>query len=586
MRGNVWRFLAYLKPYRRRMVRAFLLMALTTAVAFIPPYLVRILVDQLPRASFAVGAKVLLACVSFFFGLMILRVGASILQQYDLLFVGQRVLFDLRQALFRHIQKLSLRYYESRQTGYIYSRVMYDVDMVQSIATSWLNQLIADSLTLVGAVGLLLYMNWKLALVAFAGPPLYLVNYLVFHRPIRWASLDWGFKISEMAGNLYEKLSGVRVVKSFSKERTETRRFITDMRESLEFNMRLNMLSTILWQVASVIAESATFLIWLIGGLAVLRHTGMTVGAILQFLNYTGFLYGPLLRISQAAQTLQSARAAIDRIFETLDTIPDVQEKPDAVSLPQVRGRIEFKNVDFGYEPDRPVLKEITFVAKPGTVTALVGPSGGGKSTVINLIPRFYDPQSGLVTLDGTDLRDLKLNFLRQQIGIVLQETFLFGGTVRENIRYGREDASDEEIVAAARAANAHDFITELKHGYESEIGERGVRLSGGQKQRIAIARAILRNPSVLVLDEATSSLDSEAEAEIQAALDRLMKDRTTFVIAHRLSTVMHADQILVIEDGHIIERGSHEELLALGCRYARLCEIQFKKVTERQPVA
>jgi len=363
----------------------------------------------------------------------------------------------------------------------------------------------------------------------------------------------------------------------------ETRRFITDMRESLEFNLRLNMLSTVLWQVASAIAGTATILIWLIGGYSVLRHTGMTVGGIQQFISYTGLLYGPLLRISQAAQTLQSARAAIDRIFETLDTMPDVQEKPDAITLPDVRGRIEFKHVDFSYDPDRPVLKDISFAADPGAVTALVGPSGGGKSTVINLIPRFYDPQGGSITLDGTELRDLKLNFLRQQIGIVLQETFLFGGTVRENIRYGRENASDEDIVAAATAANAHEFILELKHGYETEIGERGARLSGGQKQRIAIARAILRNPRILILDEATSSLDSEAEAEIQAALDHLMKDRTTFVIAHRLSTVMHADQILVIEEGKIIERGTHDELVAAGGRYAHLCEIQFKRASERR---
>jgi subfamily B ATP-binding cassette protein MsbA len=583
MHSNIWRFLAYLRPYRRRMARAFFMMALTTGITFIPPYLYRLLIDQLPTAPVAMGAKVLLSCVS---GLLTLTLFGSlihVLQQYDLLFVGQRLLFDVRQTLFRHIQKLSLRYYESRQTGYIYSRVMYDVDMVQSIATSWVNQLIADLLTLVVAVAVLLSFNWKLALVAFAGPPLYLVNYLVFHGPIRWASLDWGFKISEMAGNLYEKLSGVREVKSFGKERVETRRFITDMRESLEFNLRLSMLSTVLWQVASAIAGTATILIWLIGGYSVLRHTGMTVGGIQQFISYTGLLYGPLLRISQAAQTLQSARAAIDRIFETLDTMPDVQEKPDAITLPHVRGRIEFEHVDFSYDPDRPVLKDMSFAADPGAVTALVGPSGGGKSTVINLIPRFYDPQGGSITLDGTELRDLKLNFLRQQIGIVLQETFLFGGTVRENIRYGRENASDEDIVAAATAANAHEFILELKHGYESEIGERGARLSGGQKQRIAIARAILRNPRILILDEATSSLDSEAEAEIQAALDHLMKDRTTFVIAHRLSTVMHADQILVIEEGKIIERGTHDELVAAGGRYAHLCEIQFKRASERR---
>jgi subfamily B ATP-binding cassette protein MsbA len=269
--------------------------------------------------------------------------------------------------------------------------------------------------------------------------------------------------------------------------------------------------------------------------------------------------------------------ASIDRIFETLDTLPDVKEKEDALILDGMRGEVEFRNVFFGYEPDQLVLKNVSFVAKPGAVTALVGPSGGGKTTLVNLIPRFFDSISGSILVDGVDIRDLKINSLRQQIGIVLQDTHLFSGTIKENIRYGRPEATDEEAIEAAKAANAHDFIMQEKYGYDTEIGERGARLSGGQKQRIGIARAILRNPKILVLDEATSMLDSEAEAEIRAAISRLMKGRTTFVIAHRLSTVMNADQILVIDDGEVVERGTHQELAQAGGRYSRLCAIQFQ---------
>jgi len=588
MQSNLLRFFAYLRPYRKRLFQAFGLAIIGMAFTLLWPQIGRLLIDGLPNNNLSVASRMRLLYMCTAASLLLAIGGAvlSSLQQYLLLLVGQRVLFDLRQALFRHLQKLSLRYYETRQTGRIFARVMYDVDMVQSLATSWVNQLIVDILMLFGALFLIFFINWKLALIAIIAPPLYLANYYIFARPLRWASLDWGFKISEISGNLQEKLAGVRVVKSFTKERAETRRFISDMRESMTFNLRLNMLSTVLWQIASAIAGIATAVIWLIGGISAIHGTGMSVGDIAAFVGYVGLLYGPLLRLSQALQTVQTARAAIDRIFETLDTIPDVQEKENAITLSEIVGEVEFRDVYFGYSPDELVLKGVSFKAKPGTVTAVVGPSGGGKTTLVNLIPRFYDPLAGQVLIDGIDLRDVKINSLRQQIGIVLQETFLFSGTLRENIKYGRDEATDDQVVAAAQAANAHDFITELKYGYDTDVGERGIRLSGGQKQRIAIARAILRDPKVLILDEATSLLDSESEAQIQAALEKLMKGRTTFVIAHRLSTVMHADQILVIEDGQIVERGTHDELVRRGGRYARLVELQFKTTVRQESAA
>jgi subfamily B ATP-binding cassette protein MsbA len=495
--------------------------------------------------------------------------------------LGQRMLFDLRRRLYRHLQRLSLRYYETQQTGRIMSRVLYDVDVVNSILGGSLLHVITSTITLVAVLAYMLVWNWQLGLIAVVILPLYAANFTLFRRRLRSAAADAQERYSGIYGILSERISGAKIVKSFVRERSEARRFVSEIRENLALSMRVQRLSILMGIGSEFIAGTATVAILYLGGRMVILGQGFHVGDLVAYNMYMGMLYGPITTLIQSNTTITQVMNAIERIFETLDSVPEVRESKDAVALPEVQGRVEFDHVNFAYEPGQMVLEDIHFVAEPGRMIALVGPSGGGKSTLVNLIPRFYDPVDGRLLIDGHDIRELKLNTLRRHIGIVLQETFLFSGTIRENIRYGKADATDEEIVAAAKAANADEFIMEFPEGYETEMGERGVRLSGGQRQRITIARAILRNPKILILDEATSSLDSESEALIQQALDKLMANRTTFVIAHRLSTVMNADEILVIEDGRIVERGTHAELAEAGGTYERLCRVQFKQSEE-----
>lgn len=577
MQSNFWRFLAFLRPYRWRMAQTVGLMLLGAALDLPQGKIIQALLNGLTHGLPEAGkVHLVIVCCSAWLALALVSPGVGLATFYYLTLLGQRLLFDIRHTLYRHLQRLSLRYYQTRQTGRIISRVLYDVDTLQSLVTSGVNQLIVDVVRLLGGLGFIFYINWKLAIIATGTLPLYVLVYELMHRKIRWASLDVRDKWSEISGNVHEKIAGAWVVKAFTTERPETRKFVQDAREFLRFNIRQGMLGNLMGTMAGMITGFCTLAIWFVGGLSV-AHGRLGVGDISGFLYYAGLLWGPAVRITGVNQMIQNAMASIDRIFETLDTLPDVREREDAISLDGMRGEVEFHNVFFGYEPDQLVLKNVSLVAQPGAVTALVGPSGGGKTTLINLIPRFYDPVSGSIRVDGIDVRDLRLSSLRQEIAIVLQDTYLFSGTIKENIRYGRPNATDDEVVEAAKMANAHDFIMEQKYGYDTEIGERGARLSGGQKQRIGIARAVLRNPKILILDEATSMLDSEAESEIRGAISKLMQGRTTFVIAHRLSTVMNADQILVIDDGEIAERGTHQELAQAGGRYARLCAIQFQ---------
>jgi len=584
------RFLAYLIPYRWWIVQALLLVFLLSGLDFVMPYLMRLLIDEvlpssldeirqlqanpalrqtlLMRLSWLVGAVIALRLIQ---GLV------SFLQTNRIIHLGQRVIFDIRHQLHRHLQKLSMAYYESHQTGRIMARVMYDVDAIQSLTTGNLITVVTDVATLVVAIILVLSLQWKLALLALIAFPLYVLNFFFWRPRIRRASRRVREKYSQIAGHLHEKIAGAKVVKSFTREQSETRFFMRDLRENYSLVVTQGRLSAALSVISSLITGLGTAFIFWYGGRLVLTGE-MTIGKLIQFNAYLGMLYGPVVRIVQVNDVIQRAMVAVERIFEVLDTMPDVQDAPNAVRLDEIQGRIVFHNVSFGYNPNELVLKNINLEVEPGQMIALVGPSGSGKTTFANLIARFYDPTYGYITLDGHDLRQIKLRSLRQQIGLVLQETFLFTGTIRDNIRYGRPEASEEEIIQAAMAANAHEFIMNLPDDYDTEIGERGLRLSGGQRQRMAIARAILRDPRILILDEATSSLDSSAEALIQNALDNLMEGRTSFVIAHRLSTVMKADKILVLEYGIVVDSGSHEELLEKGGLYARLYEMQFKK--------
>ncbi len=602
-----WRFLAFARRYRWMLIVSLLLVFVSRSFTLIMPWVIGRLVDRFqafaalqglagvtPGAGAGLPANPALDSgrleTAHYLALLFLVIAAiqvgqwlvSYLQQMILMVVGNRILFDVRQKLFRHLQRLSLRFYEQNPHGWIMSRLLYDVDAIQATLSGNLVQVISDTIVVVVAIVILYAINWRLALIASISLPLYAINFMMMRREIRRQAAEQRDQFSQVYSMLSEDIAGIKVVKVFAREQWEARRFVKEIRSTIRLNVRLGRLRTILGNNANLITGLSDLAVLAFGSYQILFMNNLTLGQLIMFRGYLWMLFQPIINIVTANDVLNNAMAAVDRIFDTLDTPPEIQESKQAVKLRSVEGRVEFRHVDFAYEPTEPVLRDVNLVAEPGQVIALVGPSGSGKTTLVHLLPRFYDPANGQILLDGIDLRDLSLRSLRGHIGMVMQEDFLFSGSLRENIKYGRPHASDEEVVQAAIAANAHNFIMEFPDGYETQVGERGDRLSGGQRQRISIARAILRNPRILILDEATSDLDSESEALIQEALEKLMKNRTTFSIAHRLSTVMNADQILVLDHGQVVERGTHAELATAGGLYAKLCEVQFKRGQEK----
>jgi subfamily B ATP-binding cassette protein MsbA len=570
---NLRRLLAYARPYVPHLIVALFALVITTSIELAFPYVIKTLLDSvLTQGDLNLLNQIALTLVAIF----VLRFFAAYIQQYLLAFIGERVVLDIRNQVYAHLHNLSLRFFSERRVGELVSRLASDATLIRSVLTTNVATVIGQGLTFIGAVAIVVLLNWRMTLFILAlAPPVGLIT-AIFGRRLRRISTAVQDRLAESSTIVDEALQGVRVVKSFAREGYEVNRYKGAMQETFEAAMRLTRVRAAFVPLMYTLSFVAIAGVLWYGGTEVIAKR-LTAGGLASFLFYLIFIAASVGAFTGLYTQIQEALGATRRIFEILDTQPDVQDRPGAVPIPRVEGEIVFENVAFSYDERIAVLHGIDLRVAPGEILALVGPSGAGKSTVFNLIPRFYDPTSGHVLIDGHDLRDVTQNSLRAQIGIVPQETLLFGGTIRENILYGRLNAADDEIVEAARAANAHDFIMEFPDGYETVVGERGVKLSGGQRQRVAIARAILKDPRILLLDEATSSLDSESEGLVQEALERLMKNRTTVIIAHRLSTVHVANRIAVLEAGRLVEIGSHADLMAGSGLYARLYNMQFQ---------
>ncbi len=564
------RLLSYVKPYVLRIVVALLCTILAAGTNLYIPKIVGDIIDNV------LATKDLVALNNIALGIIVLMVLQGIFlygQTYFMAYVGQKVIIDIRRAIYQHLQRLSLLFFETRQIGTIMSYITNDVAALQSALVDNVIELLTQSVVLIGSVIFMFYLDWKLAFITFASLPFIIQAINISGRKLRIKSRVLQERAAHITAFLQESLSAVRVVKSFVREEYELKRFDNENNQNFSAQMKTVQVTSIITPVINILtAIGVTGIVWF-GGHEVIDGN-LTSGALISFLTYAINLTTPIKRLSSVYGNIQKALAAAQRVFEIIDTEPDIKDSPNAIPLPPVHGHVVFHEVSFEYHPGEPVLSSLSFEAKPGQMVALVGPSGSGKTTIANLIPRFYDPLSGYIAIDGVKIKEATLNSLREQIGIVPQETLLFNGTVYENILYGDLAASRDAIIDAAKAANAHQFIMEMPDGYETLIGERGATLSGGQRQRIAIARAILKNPQILILDEATSALDTESEALVQEALNKLMVGRTSFVIAHRLSTIQKADLILVMEKGKITEQGQHDELVITGGLYSKLYHI------------
>jgi subfamily B ATP-binding cassette protein MsbA len=506
----------------------------------------------------------------------IVGAGCSYVEKYVTTSVGQWVTHDLRRTLYSHIQRLSLAYHDHKQTGDLISRVTGDIDAIQSFIVSGLLDAMINSLTLVGMLGVMLYLNWQFTLIALSVAPFLFLVVFSYTRRIKNASREVRKKEGEIVSVMQEVLSSIHVVKAFAREDYEQKRLEEESLEGVEIGLRARSLKAKLSPLVEVIVAVGTCLVLWFGARMVLSGA-LSAGSLVVFILYLGKMYKPMQQLSKMTDAYSKAVVGYERIREIFETDNEIKDMPGARRAPKFKGQIDFENVNFGYEPATLVLKDLSFHIEPGQVAALVGPTGAGKSTIISLIPRFYDPTSGVVKVDGQDVRRFQQKSLRQQISFVLQETVLFHGPIWNNIAYGKPEATRSEILRAAEMANAHEFIDKLPDGYNTILGERGVTLSGGQRQRIAIARAIIRNTPILILDEPSSGLDAASEKLVFEALDRLMEGKTSIVIAHRLSTIRRASCIFVLKDGSIVERGNHDELMATGGLYSELHDIQFQ---------
>ncbi len=567
------RLLERARPYLFPMVAGFGFMLFITIIDMAQPVLTKIMLDTvIPNRDFNLFAWIVLAIVGIHLG----TAAFSGVRSYLMAWLGEKITHDLRSDMYRHLQRLSIDFYDQHETGWIMDRVSADTSNLQDFLAEGFQDMIRDVMSIVIIVTIMLTMNWQLSLITLIPAPFVFILTMRFMKRIRRQFHRVWRKRSRMTALLSDVIPGTRVVKAFAQEHREIDRFVGRSQDYMKSSVENARNFATFHPVIDFITSIGFIMVWGVGGYLVISDKGVTVGTLIAFISYLWRFYGPLNNLSRFSRRVERAFTSAQRVFDVLDTPSRVEEQSSPVPLKPGGGSITFNNVTFGYEPAQPVLEDVSFHVEAGEMIGLVGPSGAGKSTTINLLCRFYDVEKGSIEIDGTDIRSVSLSDLHQAIGVVLQEPFLFHGTIAQNIAYGKPDATLPEIIRAAKAANAHDFIMKLPEGYDAMAGERGQHLSGGERQRISIARAILKDPKILVLDEATSSVDTETESAIQKAVERLVQGRTTFAIAHRFSTLRNADRLVVLEHGRIAEIGTHAELLAKeNGVFRRLCNIQ-----------
>ncbi|HKY70807.1 MAG TPA: ABC transporter ATP-binding protein [Nitrospira sp.] len=569
------RFRPYITPYLSRMAMAGLLVMVVAAINLALLRLAGVLWDVITVQRDAGRMNGLIA---LFLALVVVQGLCSMGHSYLTAHVSQHIVADFRRHLFAHLQTLSVAFFARRRTGELLSRLMNDVTIIQSVVTETPIDGAKQLVTFVGGIAFLLFMNWRLCVLILVLLPLLVLVAKLFGRRLKALSTSIQDQTAAVSTLIEEVIAGIRIVKSFVQTRREEERFATQIDHTLALTMRRAGIMAVFIPVISLLTFSAAAAVLWYGGRQVIDGA-VSPGELFAFVLFAGILIGPFSSAARVFAQIREAQGATARVFEILDTQPDIRDTPHAVALPSVSGLVAVEHVSFAYDARQPVLTDVSFDAKPGELVAIVGPTGAGKTTVMNLLHRFYDPTEGRITVDGMDLRHVTLESWYRQIALVPQETILFGGTILDNIRYGNRDATEEAVKEATRAAHAHDFIMSFPDQYHTLVGEKGVNLSGGQRQRIAIARAILKNPRILLLDEATSALDSESERLVQQALEQLMKGRTTFVIAHRLTTIQGAHRILVLDKGRLIETGTHDELMARKQLYHYLYSLRLAEV-------